>query len=43
MVEKCFIYFQELDLTHAYPRVSVPELLQELQVTQRELDNIRVY
>lgn len=33
---------QALELTHASPsRVSVPELLQQLQVTQRELDNIR--
>lgn len=37
-----YLYLKELNLTHAYSRVSVPELLQELQITQKELDNIRV-
>lgn len=32
-----------MELTHASTsRVSVSELLQELQVTQKELDNLRV-
>lgn len=35
--------FQVVELAHQNPnRVSVPELLQELQVTKNELENIRV-